>query len=168
MDIRLARIDDRLIHGQVATVWSKQTEVSRILVVSDVVAQDALRTFLLQEAAPPDVKANVITIDKMVEVYRHQLFQGQKTMLLFTNPQDVVEVVQKGVEIPSVNVGGMSYQKGKQMLTNFISVDEPDITAFRYLAQQGIEIEIRKVPSDRAVSLIELLAKQSETNSYFQ
>ena len=47
MDIRLARIDDRLIHGQVATVWSKQTGVERIIVISDVVAQDKLRKFLL-------------------------------------------------------------------------------------------------------------------------
>ena len=55
MDIRLARIDDRLIHGQVATVWSKQTGVERIIVISDVVAQDKLRKFLLKEAAPPGI-----------------------------------------------------------------------------------------------------------------
>lgn len=50
MDIRLARIDDRLIHGQVATVWSKQTGVERIIVISDVVAQDKLRKFLLKRS----------------------------------------------------------------------------------------------------------------------
>ena len=43
MDIRLTRIDDRLIHGQVATVWSKATGIERILVVSDEVANDELR-----------------------------------------------------------------------------------------------------------------------------
>ena len=55
MDIRLARIDDRLIHGQVATVWSKQTGVERIIVISDEDAQDKLRKFLLKEAAPPGI-----------------------------------------------------------------------------------------------------------------
>ena len=61
MDIRLARIDDRLIHGQVATAWSKSTGVERIIVVSDMVAKDDLRKFLLKEAAPPGIHANVIT-----------------------------------------------------------------------------------------------------------
>ena len=55
MDIRLARIDDRLIHGQVATVWSKLTGIERIIVISDLVAQDKLRKFLLKEAAPPGI-----------------------------------------------------------------------------------------------------------------
>ena len=68
MDIRLARIDDRLIHGQVATVWSKLTGVERIIVISDLVAQDKLRKFLLKEAAPPGIMANVITVQKMIQV----------------------------------------------------------------------------------------------------
>ena len=64
MDIRLARIDDRLIHGQVATAWSKMTGINRIIVVSDEVANDQLRKFLLKEAAPPGIKSNVVTVAK--------------------------------------------------------------------------------------------------------
>ena len=63
MDIRLARIDDRLIH-KVATVWAKLTNINRILVVSDSVAHDNLRKALLVQAAPPGVKVNVITVQK--------------------------------------------------------------------------------------------------------
>ena len=86
MDIRLARIDDRLIHGQVATVWSKQTGVERIIVISDVVAQDKLRKFLLK-AAPPGITANVITVQKMIQIYHSGLLSRAKVMLLFTNPK---------------------------------------------------------------------------------
>ena len=64
MDIRLARIDDRLIHGQVATAWSKMTGINRIIVVSDEVANDQLRKFSLKEAAPPGIKSNVVTVAK--------------------------------------------------------------------------------------------------------
>ncbi len=79
MDIRLARIDDRLIHGQVATAWSKMTGINRIIVVSDEVANDQLRKFLLKEAAPPGIKSNVVTVAKMLEVAHNALFDTQKS-----------------------------------------------------------------------------------------
>ena len=49
MKINLVRIDDRLIHGQVATVWSKEANAQRIIICSDEVAKDQIRkTLLLQ------------------------------------------------------------------------------------------------------------------------
>lgn len=62
MEIRLARIDDRLIHGQVATVWTKETQVERIIVISDDVAKDEVRKTLLTQVAPPGVKASVVDV----------------------------------------------------------------------------------------------------------
>ncbi|WP_270492382.1 mannose/fructose/sorbose PTS transporter subunit IIB [Enterococcus thailandicus] len=159
MDIRLARIDDRLIHGQVATAWSKSTGVERIIVVSDMVAKDDLRKFLLKEAAPPGIHANVITVQKMIQVYQSGLLANVKVMLLFTNPQDVEAIVRCGVQLSSLNIGGMSFTDGKTMITNFVSVNQRDIEAFNYLDSQKVELEIRKVPADRKVLLMELLAK---------
>ena len=157
MEIRLARIDDRLIHGQVATTWAKQTGINRIIVVSDEVAQDSLRKFLLQEAAPPGITANVVTVDKMLEVYDDPLFMSQRVMLLFTNPQDVEALVRGGVSFQSINIGGMRFTTGKRMITNFVSIDDQDAASFRFLDSQQIELEIRKVPTDRKVQLIDLL-----------
>lgn len=159
MDIRLVRIDDRLIHGQVATVWSKTTGIERILVISDEVAHDELRKFLLKQAAPPGIKSNVITKQKLAEVYRHQLFDQLKVMLLFATPQDVLAVVEAGIPLTSVNIGGLRYTVGKKMLTNFISLDQQDVAAFQQLGQYGIELEIRQVPNDRKLDLLQLIQK---------
>jgi len=82
MDVRLARIDSRLLHGQVATVWTKTVAPTRILVVSDAVARDELRKVLIVQAAPPEVKANVITVDKMIEIYHDPLFDTIKPLIL--------------------------------------------------------------------------------------
>ena len=160
MDIRLTRIDDRLIHGQVATVWSKATGIDRILVVSDEVANDELRKFLLKQAAPPGIKSNVVTKRKMGEVYHDQLFDGMKVMLLFASPQDVVEVVQAGVDLKAVNIGGMRFSEGKKMITNFISLDENDVVSFRQLEVAGVKLEIRQVPTDRKTDLMQLIKKE--------
>ncbi|WP_285697458.1 mannose/fructose/sorbose PTS transporter subunit IIA, partial [Enterococcus hirae] len=60
----LARVDSRLLHGQVATAWTKAVQPNRIIVVSDAVSKDDLRKKLIEQAAPPGVKANVIPISK--------------------------------------------------------------------------------------------------------
>lgn len=165
MDIRLARIDDRLIHGQVATVWSKECLVDRILVISDEVAKDPLRKFMLREAAPPGVFAHVLPVERFLAVNGQQLFENEKVMLLFTGPAEAARLVHGGLKLKSINIGGMSFSVGKKMITNFISVDEKDISAFSYLAKQGIELEIRKVPTDRKVSLMTLLKKEKSVTT---
>lgn len=68
MEIRLARIDDRLIHGQVATVWTKETQVERIIVISDDVAKDEVRKTLLTQVAPQALKL-VLLMCKKVSAY---------------------------------------------------------------------------------------------------
>ena len=162
MVIGLARIDDRLIHGQVATRWTKETNVRRIIVVSDEVAADTVRKTLLTQVAPPGVTAHVVDIDKMIRVYNNPKYAGERVMLLFTNPTDAERLVEGGVKITSVNIGGMAFRQGKTQVNNAVSVDEKDIAAFRQLNDRGIELEVRKVSSDQKLKMMELIAKVSK------
>lgn len=159
MVIGLARIDDRLIHGQVATRWTKETNVRRIIVVSDQVAADNVRKTLLTQVAPPGVSAHVVDVAKMIRVYNNPKYAGERVMLLFTNPTDVERLVEGGVKITSVNIGGMAYHQGKTQVNNAVSVDAKDIEAFKKLNSQGIELEVRKVSSDPRLKMMDLIAK---------
>ncbi|MEG1211356.1 MAG: PTS mannose transporter subunit IIAB [Leclercia sp.] len=159
MQIGLARIDDRLIHGQVATRWTKETNVQRIIVVSDEVAADTVRKTLLTQVAPPGVTAHVVDVAKMIRVYNNPKYAGERIMLLFTNPTDVERVVEGGVNITSVNIGGMAFRQGKTQVNNAISVDETDIEAFKKLNARGIELEARKVSTDQKLKMMDLIGK---------
>lgn len=159
MEISLVRIDDRLIHGQVATVWTKVSGCNRIFVCSDEVANDNLRKTLLLQVAPPGVKAHVLEINKVIDVYKNPKYSSFKTMMLFTNPTDVLRVVEGGVDIKSVNIGGMCFKEGKKQLTSAVSVNEKDIEAFKKLHEKGIELEVRKLASDPKVDLMSLINK---------
>ncbi|ELY4125498.1 PTS mannose transporter subunit IIAB [Cronobacter malonaticus] len=162
MVIGLARIDDRLIHGQVATRWTKETNVSRIIVVSDEVAADNVRKTLLTQVAPPGVTAHVVDVAKMIRVYNNPKYAGERVMLLFTNPTDVERIVEGGVKITSVNIGGMAYRQGKTQVNNAVSVDEKDIEAFKKLNARGIELEVRKVSNDPRLKMMDLLSKATK------
>lgn len=159
MKIGLTRIDDRLIHGQVATRWTKETNVNRIIVVSDEVAKDHVRKTLLTQVAPPGVTAHVVDVDKMVRVWNNPKYGRDRVMLLFTNPTDVLRVVEQGVDIKTVNIGGMAFRQGKTQVNNAVSVDEQDIAAFRKLNEHNIELEVRKVSNDPKLKMMDLIAK---------
>lgn len=159
MVIGLARIDDRLIHGQVATRWTKETNVRRIIVVSDEVAADTVRKTLLTQVAPPGVTAHVVDVAKMIRVYNNPKYAGERVMLLFTNPTDVERIVEGGVKITSVNIGGMAFRQGKTQVNNAISIDAKDIEAFNKLNARGIELEARKVSTDQKLKMMDLIGK---------
>lgn len=159
MKIGLVRIDDRLIHGQVATRWTKETNVSRIIVVSDEVANDHVRKTLLTQVAPPGVTAHVVDVDKMVRVWNNPKYGQDRVMLLFTNPTDVLRIVEQGVDVKSVNIGGMAFRQGKTQVNNAVSVDDKDIAAFRKLNERNIELEVRKVSNDPKLNMMDLIAK---------
>lgn len=160
MIIKLARIDDRLIHGQVATVWSRESGVSRIIVVSDEVSKDKVRVMLLKQVAPTGIKVSVVDTAKAKRVYDNPKYKNDKVMLLFTNPTEVLKVINLGVDIKSVNIGGMSFQDGKKQITKAVCVNEEDIKSFLELDKLGIELEVRPVPNDKKKSLMKILEEK--------
>lgn len=159
MNICLARIDDRLIHGQVVTRWTKEWKIKRIIVINDEISNDAIRSVLIKQATPPGITAHIININKAVRVYNNPKYAGENIIMLFTNPSDVLQIIEKGIPITSVNIGGMAFYKGKKQINNAISIDKKDLISFKKLNQYGIELEIRKVPSDSPLQMMNLIKK---------
>lgn len=155
----LARIDSRLLHGQVATAWTKTTNPNRIIVVSDDVAHNDLRKNMIREAAPPGVKANVVPVDKMIQVAKDPRFGKTRALLLFETPQDALRAIEGGVDIPELNVGSMAHSAGKVVVNKAISLGKEDIETFEKLKSAGVEFDVRKVPADSRENMEEFLNK---------
>jgi mannose PTS system EIIAB component len=159
----LARIDTRLLHGQVATSWTKTTNPTRIIVVSDVVAKDDLRKKMIQEAAPPGVRAHVVPIHKMIELSKDdQHFGGQRALLLFETPQDVLKAVEGGVPLETINVGSMAHSPGKVQPNKTLAFNQDDIDTFAQLKKLGLKFDVRKVPSDSKDNMDTILKRAQE------
>ncbi|MHC5228428.1 mannose/fructose/sorbose PTS transporter subunit IIA [Enterococcus sp. LJL99] len=155
----LTRVDSRLLHGQVATAWTKSVLPNRIIVVSDAVSKDDLRKKLIEQAAPPGVKANVIPIAKMIEIAKDPRFGNTKALLLFENPEDVLTVIEAGVDIKEVNVGSMAHSVGKVVVSKVLSMGPADVEAFEKMENLGIKFDVRKVPNDSKANMDEILKK---------
>lgn len=160
MEIRLMRIDSRLLHGQVATNWAKVLKVDRILVVSDQVAHDNIRKTLIKQASPPGIKVHVIPLLKMLRIYFDPRFNNFKALVLVEDPHDAQFLVENGIQVKKVNIGALSFNSTRQMITDSISVDQEDVAAFTWLHEQGIKLDIRKVSGDSSKDLWKVLKEK--------
>lgn len=159
LKINLARIDTRLLHGQVATAWTPASKANRIIVASDKVAADELRKGLIKQAAPNSVKANVVPIKKLIEVAKDPRFGETQALILFETPQEALEAIEGGVQIGELNVGSMAHSTGKTMVNNVLSMDKEDVATFEKLRDLGVQFDVRKVPNDSKKDLFDLINK---------
>ena len=159
INIVLARIDTRLLHGQVATSWTKSTNPSRIIVVSDNVSEDELRKSMIMEAAPPGVKAHVVPVWKMAEIFKDPRFGDTRAMLLFETPQDALALIDLGADLKEVNLGSMAHSQGKAYVTSTVSMGKEDVETFEKLLDKGVKIDVRKVPANQPENFKNIMKK---------
>lgn len=102
--ITMMRVDDRLIHGQVAVMWSKELRIQRIIVASDAIAANELQVSALKMAAPAGVKAAILPIDKAAGVINDPRAKDMRILVISNNPEDLLKVAEKIEEKPVLNV----------------------------------------------------------------
>ena len=121
LKINLARLDTRLLHGQVVTNWVPYSKADRIIVASDDVAKDELRKELIKQAAPNGIKVNVVPIQKLIDASKDPRFGNTHALVLFETVQDALRAIEGGVPIKELNVGSMAHSTGKTMVNNVLS-----------------------------------------------
>jgi PTS system N-acetylgalactosamine-specific IIB component len=160
MPIVLTRIDNRLIHGQVAVSWCAHVNANLIVVVDDKVAADKTQQILLDMAAPAEVSTRYFTVDEAIKKLPHA-GPRQNVFIISRDVDPIVKLVEGGVEIKEVNIGNMHFKEGKKQISSAISVDDNDIKAFKKLNSLGIKCEARRVPDEKGNDIMKLL-KEAE------
>lgn len=150
-NILLTRIDNRMIHGQVATQWTNVVGANLLLVANDEVSTNKMRQGLMDMAAPNGVATRYFSIEKTISII-DKASPKQKIFIICENSQDVLRLVEGGVPITKVNIGNMHMAEGKRQVATAVCVDDTDVEAFRKLKERGVELEIRKVPQEQSES----------------
>ncbi len=157
MPIVLARIDDRLLHGQVATSWVRATNTQVIVVVDEFLPDDLVQVKVLKLAAPPNVKVYVMKPDKIAEKLKQGVLDNYNVMLIFAGVEAPMRLCQLGVELDSINYGGMRFKEGRTQLNKTISMTEEERNISKEISKMGIELEYRQLFSDNKVDIVSLL-----------
>lgn len=160
MDAVFTRIDSRLIHGQVAGTWVPFIAPQTFIAASDNAAHDKLRKSLLLQVAPAGVKTNVLDIAKAGRVYNNPKYTGMKTMFVVESPVDVVRLLDEGVKIDEVNVGGVTFKTGMVQLSDAVYASEEHLEAYRELLKRGVKLTVQQLPNHSPVDLAKILKQK--------
>lgn len=155
MAIELVNIDDRLIHGQIVTSWVAKNNIESIIVVNDKVAKDPVQRKIVGLAAPGKT-INLFGVEEFIGILKKTEIK-KRTMLIFTNPMDVLTMVEAGVDIPVVNISGMRFEGDRQRVRKNVSVNSDEIEAIKVLLDKGVDVSAQTTLNDDRVSMRELL-----------
>lgn len=159
MPLALARIDDRLIHGQVVEGWAPLVQATHLLVASDSAAADPAQQALFSLAVPDDLTVRCCSLQAAARSSRTQEWDGERVLLLLASPQEALAWMEAGAACPSINIGGLHYAQGKTQISAALSLSPEDLAAFGQLKQLGVQLEVRALPFDPPNDLWTIIAQ---------
>lgn len=151
------RIDERLIHGQVAGIWSTSLDTQRIIVANDAAAADPLQKSSLRMATPTSMRLSVLPVIKAAQNIQSGKYGKQRIFLLFKNPTDVLTFIEAGGKLTTVNVGNMSHKTGTREVTKSIKVLPEEEIVFEKIATTGVSLTAQLVPNDPSIDFLSKL-----------
>lgn len=130
-NIKMLRIDERLIHGQ-GQLWLNTLGINLVIVANDAVSKNAIQQTLMKSIVPKSIGMRFFTIQHTCDVI-HKASPKQKIFIVVQTPKDALRLVSGGVEVNEINVGNIHFAEGKEKITQFISLDEEDKNSLRVL-----------------------------------
>jgi fructoselysine and glucoselysine-specific PTS system IIB component len=146
--IKLTRIDDRLVHGQVAFTWTPALGVDCLVIANDKVAKDEFMKMTLGLAKPAGTKLLIKSLKEAAAFLNDEQNRGLKVLLIINSVKDAAIMAAEVPEIKSINIGGIRLKDGAKLISKAVGVNDEDITLMHDLLNKGIELEIRQVPTD--------------------
>lgn len=157
--IKLLRIDDRLLHGQVAFAWTKNLSINLIYVLNDVLVNDEITKMTLGIAKPYGTKLSVYAVDEGIEELKKHVNTNKNVMIIINNVKDAYRITSAIPEIRAVNFGGIKEKPGveSKRYTGSVTLTMEDIEICKQMRDMGVAMEIKAVPDEKGKSLNEML-----------
>ncbi len=159
MPILLYRVDERLIHGQVVVGWGNRLKIDQIVLVNDQVAANPWERELYLACVPPEIEAVILSVDDAAARILENGFEKEKALVLVDSPFDILRMLERGVKIGWLNVGGVHSKAGRAKVLPYLFLSADEISAFKRIISSGIRCECRDVPLAEKHDLASLFAK---------
>jgi PTS system mannose-specific IIB component len=144
------RLDERMIHGQVATLWLGSTGATRAMIIDDEVVKDDLAKSSLKTAVPGGVKLSILKTETAIKRLKDKAYQGQKVFIIVKKIATIFDLIDAGIPITAFNLGNSSQQKGELPVTRSVFLSKEEIDQLYALEKQGIQITAQMVPMEEA------------------
>lgn len=146
------RIDDRLIHGQVMTGWSKVYNATRIFVVDDKTAGDQFLCQVMRMSVPKDYDVHIFKTEEAIEAIKNDPPE-LRTIVLTKTPAAMLALLEGGVEMKELNVGGMGYAAGRKLVLRNIQISKEELKTLQDIAAHAVRVFCQIVPDGKCLEL---------------
>lgn len=162
--ITALRVDDRLIHGQVAMTWTKQLAVQGIVVANDEAANDNTQKMALKMAVPGGIKSLIKPVDEAIRILNNPKASRMRILVLTRTVKDALKIRQSVGEIGFLNVGNTGRFDGvdvseKLVLTPTIMLTKAEQQALKELVALDPKACMQQVPNDEQKLVKDILDK---------
>lgn len=158
-NVVLARVDDRLIHGEVVSVWTPTLSANTILVVDDDVAKDDFNKRVIKSLAPEGVKVFVSSIEGAIKGLLKDPIPGERVIVLTKSPVAFAKIVRAGVPLKEVNLGGMGLRGERKTFIKNVAASPVEIEAIREMRDKGVHVFYQLVPEQAVIEVDEALER---------
>lgn len=152
-----ARVDERLIHGQVAMVWTNTVGATRILVANDEALKDEMVLSGLKMAKPAGVNLSITTVARAAKRLKENAYPGERVFVITKNIADMTKLIREGVEIGKVNVGNVAKREGSKNIKKSVNLTEQDIADIHEMIDAGHEVTAQMIPNESDQSILNYL-----------
>lgn len=150
MPIVFARVDDRLIHGQIVQAWLPELNVDEILIPCTGKGKELVNTGLLRLCLPYEYELTILESNRCKQYIENST---KNIFLLAASLQDIMPLLEDGLKVKSLNIGGMHFKKGAQKVDDNVFLDDQDKRLLSIFKTLGLNIETRAVPNAKSISL---------------
>lgn len=158
-NLKLTRIDFRLIHGQVMTRWVKKYGITNIVVIDDKSAKSPILKKILLNAAPAGMKVEVESVESAAKRWADNAFPTGNLLILFKDPTNAEAAYKSGIHYPSLQVGGIEGSAEKKNICRNIVMSKEDVEHLKPMYEAGVNIFCQPIPDDAEVPFKNALAK---------
>lgn len=151
--IKVLRVDDRLLHGQVAVAWTNYYKVDTIVIANDKLITDQTMQMAFKLAAPPEVTLSMKSLDGAVAVINNPKHAARTIMVIAKDMKDAEYLCEKtGDAVKDILIGGLRSGEGKKQIDMNSYMDADDVAAMDRLTQRGITVVMQAVPTSKKLS----------------
>lgn len=152
MDIKLGRLDNRLLHGIIATQWVQHTQCDRLMIIDDEIAQNQEKKDIMRIAKPAGMPLSIITTNTAIQNFKAGKYKGKRIFVIAKKPITFLNLLEEGITIESLNIGGSAGLDDEIVrLSNCYSCSKNDQVLLEKLKAAGINIFIQYVPADTKI-----------------
>ncbi|CAJ0999678.1 PTS system mannose-specific EIIAB component [Sodalis praecaptivus] len=154
-NIKLVRVDFRLIHGQVITKWRNIISATEIIIVDDKLSKDPFLADIYVMAVPPGVDIHVMAEEQFINASQEGYFNSNKSnvLVLFKSIGNVRHLMSRDILFKEVQVGGLGGGVNRRSVVNGISIDDQDLQDLKFIQSQGTAVYFQVTPEEVKLTL---------------